>query len=110
MRKRLMVTSGNGERCTRCGRVIANGEMGIRESGPTRWAHETACEPQTAPAREFATERQVQFATDLMLSAWTPAVLGGRRYSRAELSGMSRNEISGIIDALVAERELQNGY
>lgn len=60
--------------------------------------------PKVSP---LATDRQVWFALDLMRQCWMPAVLGGRRPSESELRGMSRERISGIINALVNERDLQ---
>lgn len=57
----------------------------------------------------LATERQVGYALDLQTRNWTPAVFGGRRYDRGQLTVLTRTEISGVIGALESEKLEQEG-
>jgi hypothetical protein len=100
-------------RCNACGRTITAGEtvrynrLGV--SHPSILGCEAAAKaaaPVAVARGDQATERQVRYALDLQAAYWTPAVLGGARYSEAELHRMERDQISRVIDALVAERDL----
>lgn len=50
-----------------------------------------------------ATQKQVDYAESLQQRYYTPAVYQ-RRYSHDEFVAMRRDEISGVIDALLSER------
>lgn len=97
------------ERCRDCGGQIAAGERARGSVGQWRHYDPAGCTAARLARAALATERQVAYALDLQRQHWTPAVLGGQRYDREQLAALSREAISAVIDALLAERQLQEG-
>ena len=90
-------------RPTTCHRCLVTMPAGTLVGGGKRLEyHYDGCPTpaQIATTAGTATAKQVDFADSLQGRHWTPAVFGGKRYSRAELALLSRPEISRVIDAL----------